>query len=641
MLKISDCNHLRIGNSNAYGMDVEKIVQSIEKEYKVDIRSLPQWKELVKRIILTTTDCNRRIQDSKHRKMYIIQKLYTEHVRLSPFELTNNLARTSKKWQNMENQKHRQKISLNLNTDISAPQSSYTSLVETSDGKLTAHPNTEILPSEEMIEMPLKSEPEIEAKISTLSHLPVNICINQHKVVSPLTTPYSYLSYKTKSTYEELEMKTISERNEKESLLLNKSLSIISSPKEIIVYKDSLQKQVIKFSLTNHSTKFVYIRFVRVTNKLPFRWASISPVTSVKLCPGISNEYRFIFKLLQNIEDFESYLYFKIGHDALTQAPFEAVCIPIQSRFNVSKPVSVSKVVFIPPTYPWHLRNDCGFPSGYIKLSVDKNTYNLHIIKRIVDFTAQSKDDLSSLKVMCPNTESLKDRTEDQQIETQSKLLTYKDNLHDITSIKSIDVIILVVNDIIELALNTFIFEHSYLKLLPHSKHKILVYFTKVERIGSHHSYYDFEFYDPNTEKLIMTKEVKIFAEVLPHPITIYPSILDMSKSPMMYGFCEDYFTITNSNKVYPVTIKIMLTTKMKKILHIRPTETLLPATSSVKFEVKFCSPGLIVYISDDLVLFTFKIIIKGNQTIYHHVPPFFYEIIAPCVPEYKKYYGE
>ncbi|KAM3963347.1 uncharacterized protein ACR2FA_002716 [Aphomia sociella] len=636
-MKISNCSHIRVRDGNAYGVDVNKIIQCIEKEYKIDFRSLTQWKELVKRLHVMTTDYNRKLQDVQNRKLFIINKIYTEFVRQSPFELTDNLARTSRKWVSLGKDRKKRKLALELVSEVISRGSEPLSK-GTSEVKFTAHPNTEIVPSEEILEVQVKSKPDTIIKVNRPTHFPANICINQHKLVTLFGSPYSYLSYNTKSM-DDIEMKTVSNVDNIEWLLLNGCTFIKSTPREIII-NDTLEEQVIKFSLTNCSTKFLHGRFIRVIEKAPFRWAKISPVTSFKLYPGLRIVFKFIFKLSLNIENFVSYLYFRIDRDVLKQVSSEALCIPIRGKFKSSKSISVSEAVYIPPAYEWHIRRDCGFPSGRVKVSVDDNIYNLHIMKRLVNFDAESQNDLFSLEAVCPNTESWEERTEDHEFETHSKSLTPKQNIfNDVESVEPIDVIILVVSDIIELSLDSFIFEHTFLKLQPFKNYEIPVYFTKAERIGSHHCYYDFKFSDPRTEEIVMTKEVKIFAEVLPHPIQIKPNILDMSNSPVIHGFCEDNFTITNSHKVCPVIIKIKLTTKMKKILHIRPMEVMITGNSTMRFDVKLCSSGMFHNKSEDLVHFTFKIIVVGNKTIYRLVPPFFFEIIVPCAPEFKKIY--
>ncbi|KAF9424817.1 hypothetical protein HW555_000118 [Spodoptera exigua] len=199
-----------------------------------------------------------------------------------------------------------------------------------------------------------------------------------------------------------------------------------------------------------------------------------------------------------------------------------------------------------------------------------------------------------------------------------------------------------IVKDIIELALDTFILESTYSYLKPHETAKIPVYFTKVERTGYHQCYYDLQFINTKTEDVALTKIVKVFAEVLPHPIKVHPLILDMSKSPVNHGYCEDIFVVSNTHKLYPATIKIKLTTKMKKIIYVEPMEATVAESSSVPFTVKFCSRDFLsVKPCEDLVHFTFKIVILGYKEVYENVPPYFYEVIAPCALEFKKVYKD
>ncbi|XP_045490496.1 uncharacterized protein LOC110991500 [Pieris rapae] len=168
---------------------------------------------------------------------------------------------------------------------------------------------------------------------------------------------------------------------------------------------------------------------------------------------------------------------------------------------------------------------------------------------------------------------------------------------------------------------------------------KIRVNFTKAEYIGLHQSCYDLEFFDPVDNNLIMTKTVKVFAEILPHPIEIQPIILDMTGTPKTLGLCIDHFTIFNNHKFVPVTIKIELTTKMNRIFDITPQKTFIAAQSNASFEVALSRSGSNKH--EDFVHFTIKIIVIGDKAVYKNVPPFFYEIIIPCASEFKRVYGK
>lgn len=643
-MKISECNHIRIRDDNAYGVDVEEFIKSIEKHFRIDFRTLPQWKELVKRLHVMTTDCKRKIQDAKQRKYVMMSKLFIESTRDSPFELTDKLARTYNKWQMIESALKSRRVSLKTDWKpsevVTSSHSTEDVIGEISENTSTAHQNTEI--PDLAPEPPSKSDVDTDMKATDTSlspRLPVKICMNQHKLISPLDS--QDVIFKHMPVLSPTNLETCNES--KEWLLLNQTKSVKCFPSEISITKRSINKQTIQFSIINCTTEYMNIRFMYLTDDIPFKTAKVIPVTPRKLYPGIAVTYKFIFKLFQNLEEFTSSLYFRVGQKVLEEAPIEGLCVPILSKFKLSRSVSVSKAVCTPPTYLWQINEASGFPSGTLKISCnDENSYHVHVIKRPVNISRECEDSMLSLEVISPKTESLIDRIEDNEIETQSKILSsLKDaQIDEVVTINTVDVIALVVDDIVDIALDTFVFDHSYLLLEPYSKDTISVYFTKPERIGSHHCYYDLEFSDTKTEELITTKTVKVFAEVLPHPIQICPQMLDLSMSPVTHGFCEDDIMVRNTHRLYPITIKIKLTTKMSKLFCITPKESLVPPKASMNFRVRLCSKDLSKE-SDDLAHFTIKIIVTGHSSVYNNVPPFYYEIIAPCASEFKKIYNE
>lgn len=638
---ISQCNHFRIRNNNEYGMDVERFIKFIEKQYKMDFRKIPQWKELIKELHAAKTEYMKKIQASKYRKCLIINKIYTENARPSPFQLTEDLARTSRKWE--ASRCKIPKICIEEKTEDIAPDAAEYDEIsgELSETKFTAHPNTEIVPSEDVIEQQLKSEVETEVEPS---HLPTSVCINQHKLITPLRSNDSFLSYK--SGLNEIEITP--EGEPKEWLFLEPTSVIKCIPKEIIVINPTLKEQCLNFSLLNCTTEYMHVRFKSVTERAPFKRLKILPVTPFRLYPGISVTFKLIFKLSQTEEFPSSSLYFRVGRNVLLQGPTESLLIPIVSMFKASRKVFVPKIVSFAPAYSWHINEKIGFPTEWVKISNgDCSNYHLHVVKRLYDFAKEAGDSILSLDVLGPNTESILQRVDDNEVEILSKTFSPSkgDDLPTVTeveSLKTIDVIALVVDEIVELALGAFVFEHTYLDVHPHTKRHIPVYFTKAEHTGFHQCYYDFEFCDPVTEQIILTKTMRMYAEVLPHPVQVHPVILDMSNSPITHGFCTDNFIITNTHKLYPVTAKVKLTTKMKKLFHVLPTEVTIPAKSNASIKVRLCSRSFASESkSADLAHFTIKIIFRGHESIYNNIPPFFYEIIAPCALEFKKVYNE
>ncbi|XP_013187440.2 uncharacterized protein LOC106132541 [Amyelois transitella] len=628
-MKISQSHHVRIRDNNPYGVDIEAILKYIETQYDTDIRSLPQWKELIKRLHVTTTDCKRIIQNANRRKLQIIDKLYRESTRLSPFQLTDMLARTASRWKMLEDEARRKKIPFKLEPEMiptaEASEGSYAEQSEVESG----HPNTEVSQYQDfdLETLPQKSEPESETPIC-ISHLPVLITTNPHEFVGP---SYSVLSRRSEQTTERNRSVTMKEYQEWN--LLPESTLVKSLPKEIIIKNDSLEEQFIKFSIVNCGTEYLHIKYVCVTEKSHFRYAKVIPKTPTKLYPGLAVVFKLFFKVVQNEYDFASSLYFRIGQIVLDEgSTLNSLCIPVKTNYTQLRNVSVSEAVYLPAIYPWQIGEDFGYPTNYINISVlDNFSYHVHISKRQLNF-----DDLQDSR------QSLGEIAETQSnptMEIQSKTKqTANDIIDEVESFDSAVIISSVVFDVVEASMDAFWIEKTYVHLRK-SNLKIPVHLTKVEFIGSHHACYDVDFFDSNTEKWFFTKTVRVYAEVLPHPVEIQPPILDMTNSPVFHGFCEDKFFIANNHKSYSVTVKIKLTTKMKKLLRIYPMEVVIPQRSNVSFDVRFCSPGLLMRNFDDLVHFTFKIVVTGFRSIYYKVPPFFFEIIAPCLNVYEKVY--
>lgn len=639
IMKISQCCHIRIRDDNEYGINVERFIKSIEKQYKIDFKSIPQWKQLIQQLHASTTDYKKIIQSSKYRKLFIIDKLYTENTRPSPFELTDELARTAKTWEALKLKCIKSKISGKEDPEVIITHAvEYDEIPgELSDINLTKHPNTEMVPSENNIE--LKSEFETEAIIIEPSHLPSNICTNQHKLISPLRSEDSSLRYR--SVINEIE-KT-SEDKPKEWLFLEPTSAVRS--KEITVPNLTLKEQSIIFSILNCTTKYMHIQFKNVTERAPFKKIRILPLTPLKLYPGISVSFKFIFKLSQTRVFPPSSLYFRVGYNVLFEGPIEALLIPIVFKAMTSQ-TSVPKTVSIAPAYSWHVNKKIGFPTELVKISNSDNCiYHVHIIKRLYNFAKEPDVSVASVDVIAPDTASILQRADD--VETPKAMLSSsKDDIlpteNGVKSLETIDTIVLLVDEIVELALEAFVFEHTCLDLRPHTKRYIPVYFTKAEYTGFHQRYYDFEFCDPDTEELILTKTTRVYAEILPHPVQIHPDILDMSTSPITHGFCEDNFIVTNTHNWIPVNVKVKLTTKMKQLFHISPIEVMIPANSKMNFQVRLCSRNFAsANETDDFAHFTFKIIFSGHQSVYKNIPPWFYEVIAPCAMEFKRIYNE
>ncbi|XP_063386290.1 uncharacterized protein LOC134672324 [Cydia fagiglandana] len=633
-MNIEECNHIRIRDSNNYAMNVERTIKQIEDLYQIDFRTLPQWQKLVQRMHLPITDCKRKIQDSKRRKATIIDKLCIESCRPSPFELTDELARTAKIWKAMQaNLKMKKKSILNLTESLHKSVHSETEYDEMLADESLGHPNTEVNASVEPTIV--KSEPGTSTK-SQNSHLPPLISINPHRRISLLNSDQS-LSHHP-AVIEPINCA----KEPDEWSVLPQSTNLISVPNMITIENQSLIEQTISFALiTFSSNPYLNLRFKGLTDNTPFRRAKIIPNYPVKLFPGLAVNFKFVFELQPNPKDFVVNLFFKVRQRVFAEAPVEGFSLPVVGTFYI-KPEAIrfTEEINIPPTYFWHINAKCGFPFSGVTIEVpDNHCYNLHITKRNMNLVQGSEHGIFSVEPMTPTSE-IAQKDLDEEVTAQSKSVVSSIACQEEIELASItNFIILSITDAIERALDVFVFEKTYLPLKPFSKQTIKVYQTKFEHIGFHQSLYEFKFTDPETEETLC-KTVKVFGEALLNPVQIEPGLLDMTVSPIVQGRCEDHFKITNSNKIYPVTVKIKLTSKMKQLISITPMETLIPTTTSVSFLVGFCSKDLNKNIREDFVHLTIKIIVIGNKSLYRNVPPIYYEIIAPCSSEFLKLYN-
>ncbi|XP_034835525.1 uncharacterized protein [Maniola hyperantus] len=658
-MDISQCKHLRVRDSRDYNMDIEEFIKSIEMQFKINFTSLPQWKELIEIMNIVQTDYKMKIQNAANRKYQILQNIFVQNSRPSPFELTDKFARTSKFWENMKLNLRKRKASkdqplIKSNDDVNQTLNSQTLIQETMDevsiNKFQAHPNTEEVQSNQLlVERP---DTELELKSPISARLPVNIGTNQHKMISPLGSNYTPLiNPEIDLSHTQLKLDSTEENN----FTPTQTKLIKFYPNKIIITNDTTEKQSMKLFLTNCCTEYLHLQFKKISDYSYFKNIKIFPCTPIKLYPGLKVILKLIYSLKnKNDDNIISSIHLRISRNVIYETSEEALIIPIESSFIKSRTIAVTETVYIPSNYSWQVTPKLGYPKAVVHIkNQDDACYYLHIRKKNVDFTKELGESLKSNDVESADSESLVRRIDDIENELQSTILSTP-NTNQMTSkhfdelinndndlVSAVDIVVLVLNDIIGLVLEPFIFKQTYLRIPSRSKKLVIVYFTRVHHVGCHQSYYDFIFNDSEDDNITITKTIKVFAEVLPHPITLHPKILDMSKSPTTFGYLEDNFTITNSHKIFPVTIKIKTTTKMKKIFKITPMETLVPAQSSAKFYVKICTRNNLESTEfDDLAYFTIKILIIGHKSVYQNVPPLFYEIIAPCGTEFKRIYG-
>ncbi|CAG5049292.1 unnamed protein product [Parnassius apollo] len=608
-------------------MDLNDFIKSIERRYKIDFKTLPQWKQLIKKLNFVEMDYSRKLHEVKLRKLFIVNKLYTENMRRTPFELTEKLARTANFW-------HKSRLT-----------SRQTSENQTLNTKKDVHPVPSIQDSKDSVRKNNDPLSEQEALLHELVFMDVDkdtnnlplIISNQHKLLSPLNSQDSDLSYHTLESIS-LHKKTKTNQTECHFVHFN---GVKCDPKKIIIRDSTSEEQTIEFTLKNISNDCCKVMFENIVNPRFFMNAKVFPPVTIKLYPGLSFVFNFNFNLLQNKVDFSTDLFFRILSKVSKGAQLSRLCIPICTKFFDPISLSVSNVVYIPPVYKWHLNSKFGYPSGIITIEVkNDNECYFRLINRKKDL---ARDPSHTSVDTVANSESVIDRIEDDNLINDTstwsttKLLANK-NYNDAEKINNF--IKFIINDIIEASLDTFLFDLRCNHLPPKSIKKIKVTFHKSEHTGFHQTYCDIEFRCIDNGEIIETRTVKIFAEVLPHPLKISPVILDMSNSPVVHGMYKDHFVLTNTHKIYCVKIQIKPLAIMRKLLTITPmTITILPE-SSIKFQVTMCSSDNASELDDevkDMVHFTFKIIATGVKSIYDGIPPIYYEIIAPCALQFHE----
>ncbi|CAH4030479.1 unnamed protein product [Pieris brassicae] len=598
-MDLPQCKHIRMRRILDGKVDVETLIKSLENQYKIDIRSIPRWEDLIKSLYNGKHDLKHKIEAA--------HKLQLENL---PESI---LSFKQKEYESEE------------------------SLGEESDIRSTAHPNTEVVEARDNVKEKL-TDVELETQSEISTKLPVVICTNPHKLLSPLRSQCTHLTYNSPKA----SSVTVNYAEEK---IYTQTKVIRSYPKEINMYFNSMQlnkEQFIKFTLRNCTNDWAFVRFVSLSNKHLLKNIKLRPLTPVKLYAGLSNVYSLRFKFKSNVKEFDGFLNFKICRDSL-DSPEEILTIQITCECKENRAVHVSDCVYLPAVYLWQLTAKDKYPSGNIVArSEDDYFYHIHVRKQDINWDqVLDVKSTNSLEVQAPATESELQRK--YELKSQNTFCT-STNFAEIPkeeSISSYDIAYGVLLELVENSLKPFHLEPTYFYLKSRSSQKIRVNFTKAEYIGLHQSSYDLELFDPVDNNLIMTKTVNVFAEILPHPIEIHPIILDMSGIPKKLGLYIDHFTIFNNHKFVPVTIKIELTTKMNRIFYITPQETFITAQSNASFEVALCSKSGYNKEQEDLVHFTIKIIVLGDKAVYKNVPPFFYEIIIPCASEFKRVYGK
>ncbi|CAG9564035.1 unnamed protein product [Danaus chrysippus] len=545
------CKHLRIRGGREY--DIEEFIKVLEKQYKFDFKSLPEWKKLIEEMYVVRTQYQNKLKEAERREFEIIETLKKEC--LKPIELSHRLERAAKKWELLYSKKKKRKVIPSYQDMVISNQelkSDIEYLDEESDVKSTAHPNTEVIQSKDVLVT--KSDRDSDLKSISSPQLPVMVCTNQHKKLSAIGSKYSALSPIASKHF----LTTTKSDSDKDNIILwHQIKDIIVSPDEIALDINDNNKQILNLSVKNCSTQYLYLRYQSILDPFYFKAFTIAPATPVKLYPGLTIVFKLMFRLKQDMEttEIKSKLCFKFGLNVLFEGKEDILFyVPIVSKTFGENDISVIKTLNIPPTYQWRVSRKCGYPRGlgYIHV-MDDNQYDVYVRKR--DMSYDFEDSIDSVKVVSPDSESqvLREEDIDRDIQNETllneKVTPIDDTANEENVINTSDIVLLLLEDILDLTFQPFVFKHTYLKLLPKCKKIFEVYLTKSDHIGYYNAYYDLEFQNSHTYEVVMTKTIKVFAEILPSPITITPQILDMTHSPITFGFCRDYITIVNNHK--------------------------------------------------------------------------------------------
>lgn len=620
MNEITKCEPLYTKHANKYKTNVK------------NFDTVSEWEKYVKQVLITITDCQRRMENAHTRKDIIVAKLATEFFRPSPFELTDNLARTKNKWENLnlKAKKSSQEVNISFPENLIKTEDSLLKAKSVEDsGSMITKVNLEcqcqrgISPPENSrvsSTMTQETSPKIKSTSTSTSrktskediiettsveaHKPAFIVTNKHKLICA-DSKFKMNFPPTFSVPMNSSIRT------EEGFSCIPSVSVFSTPPKLSIIDDQLIDQTLKFTITNGSSEYVHLKYIDVIDKAYFSYAKVCPDYSHKLYPGMSIKFTLYFKLKMRKMVFTSMLFFKVTSNRIYDRPSEGFNVPIVSEYLKTRHVDVSKIVKLPSIYPWQFRKikPASRPSGIIQVSVkDGYSYHLHIRRRPIDFFQPDEDSLAS---------------------SDAPVWPFKLEVKDMA---------IIVDNLVQRAMGTFFIKTSYKYVKTSSeKYKIPVYLYRIEHIGCHNCYYDLNFYDAYTNEFIFRETTRIFADVLPSPLEISPPMLDMSSVPINYSFGESVFYITNNHKLFPVLIKIILSKKMKRIFRVIPMETVIPTTTTVQFQIKFCTLDRIRSACTDRVYFVFEIAMFGPKSIYKDMPHIYYEVVAPCLNYYKQ----
>lgn len=658
----------RIRGNTIPNFNIEELIKSIENHCDIDMNS-PQWRDIITRIQAAVIDNRRRVKDHKLRNSLIAEKLHKEFSYISPFYLTDVMARTARKWERLKT----------LRANKLDP------LLPESTGSISSRNIDPEIKEEEIPEITVDDDDmkkvTLESPLTSISSKPTNGSMSPigpeiyKEIINDIVT---MVTEKTK-TEEPVCTPT-------PHLFLNAIIK--RSPKTMKIY--SSQEHTLELKLKNCTNHLALIQYQSLIGISQFNRISVFPATIVKLVPGISYTFKIFFKLVLQ-EEFTSQIKFHVKYPAnsMTHAPksyyeyyVPIICQPDKKLKHRS--VTAPEIIVIPPVYSWQVKNKSEFyeyPFANADISVDTNdthSYYVRIVKREVDIASEDADETNAsneVNITTPTSviknidDDFKDSSLSKVLENASvtlnediksgdssrkgksasskKSLKYKATT---SNLNILNVVLQLIVNVVERAMDVFVFDKTYLFLKSGETKRVRVSFTQVLHIGCHNCYYDFKFYDSESNELIFTKITRVFADIMPHPIQITPDTLDMTDTPIIFGRCINSFVITNTHCLYPVNIRIVTSANMKKLIKITPMKTVVLQKGSAKFVVNLCTsnwnPLIEKFAADDLVsednlfvMFTFKIVISGYATAYKNITPIYYDVIAPSIHEYEYVY--
>lgn len=658
-MEFVNSNNFRIRGNVIPKLNIEEFIKSIGNQYDIDMTA-PKWKHAITRLQATVIDCRHRVKDHNLRNSLILEHLQKEFTYISPFYLTDVMARTARKWERLK------KLRVSRLDSI---------LLESIES-VSSRSNNPEMKEEEISVMTIDDDGEMREKVDTF--LPPLNPMSFKTINCKLSPIASEIYEKDTKDISFLSQTITTEKTNTENLPHRLLITTIIKHSPKIIEIESSQVYTTELKLKNCANYIALIQY----HSLNLKSISVLPATTVKLIPGITYTFTLIFKLVK-VHNFASKIKFHVKYPANSMTSsnsyyeYYVPIISLQDKKFKYRSVTAPEVIVLPPIYSWHVKNksefsEYPFASSAVRVNTkDIHSYYVRIVKRemnIISDEADERNTSNEVNITTPTSvaqnidNDIKDtflpkvsefslvlhkgHEESNNVSLQESTLSKQIIINTTTTSNSniLDDVLQLIVKTVERAMDVFVFDKTYLFLKSGETKYVRVYITQVHNIGCHNCYYDFKFYDSESNELIFTKTTKVFADVMPHPIQIKPDTLDMTDTPIIFGYCINYFVITNTHCRYPVNIRIVTSAKMKKLIKIEPMKTVISPKKCAKFAVSFCTRDktlLIEKLHEDnlFVLFTFKILISGYASAYKNITPIYYDIIAPGVHQYENVY--